>query len=75
VRTSWSGIGNETVELAFIVAVDHPAIGVGIHGRANARPEVVRSGLAPVRSVVESIQLDVGNPQTSGELTRERCLA
>ena len=64
---------DDVTELAAVVAVDDPPVA---RDRAvDARPEVLGRGLAPVRSPVERVELDVRDAEPVGEPAGERRLA
>src|SRR5215211_1597923 len=58
-----------------VVAVDHPAAGGGRHCSADPGAELLRRWLAPVWTVVERIELDVGQVESARQLCGEGRLA
>src|SRR4051794_9108307 len=58
-----------------VVAVDHPAAGSGRHCPADPCPELLRRWLAPVWTVVERVELDVGQVESARQLRGEGRLA
>ena len=65
---------DEIAELALVVAVDHPALRCGVHRLVHPRAELLVGRLAPVRPVVERVQLDVRQLEPPRELDPERRL-
>src|SRR4051794_7026475 len=63
------------LELALVVAVDHPAARSRVHRRLDLRAELLGSWLAPIRAVVERIELDVRDAEPLRQLLSERRLA
>src|SRR5206468_12149014 len=69
------GADHQVSELLLVVAVDHPALRRLLHRVAHPRAKLVRGRLAPVRPVVECVELEVRHVEASGELLREGGLA
>src|SRR5580765_5662954 len=66
---------HRVAELGLVVAVDHPAVRELGHRLAYARAKLLVRRLAPVRPVVKGVELDVGQPESLGEVPPEGRLA
>src|SRR5665811_382288 len=66
---------HRVTKLAVIVAIDHPAIRCGVQRRANACGEFSGIRLAPVRAVVEGVELDKRHAEPACQIRSERGFA
>ena len=61
-------------ELPVVVAIDDPAVWRLLYRLVSDVPELFRGRLAPVRPVMQRVELDVGHPEPGGELRCKRRL-
>src|SRR2546430_1130915 len=61
------GLEHEVAELPLVIAIDYPAVWRFGHELADARLQLFPAGLGPVRTVVDRVELEIGNAQALGE--------